>query len=342
MNSGGLPEMKPALLVVGPSRSGSSALTAVMSLCGAALPATLMPPGPGNERGHFEPQLLMELNDEILALHGGTYWDPLPVPPGWFESAAAEGFVARIAALITAEYGDPLLPVIKDPRLCRVAPLYVRALERLGRTVLAVVPLRHPAVAARSLLARDGVAGETAELLQVRELLGAERFTRGLRRVLVPYDALMADWRGTMRHVAGGLGFAWPVGEADAAAAVEGFLSPELRHQAVVPVAGGLAARLWAAALDGLGGDEARLRAEFDAVGAIVDEMDRLAGPWLAERAARLVAAEAGLAAARADGDRLRADVAALRAEIDGLHGSRSWRITRPLRVVSGWLGGRR
>jgi hypothetical protein len=329
--------MKPALLVIGPSRSGSSALTAVIGLMGGTLPATLLPAGHGNERGHFESKPLMELNTEAMALHGIGYWDPVPIPPAWFASAEATAYARRIAALIIAEYGDAALPVIKDPRLCRLAPLYLTALAELGRSPRAVIPLRHPGEAASSLAGRDGTLAETAELLQIRELLGAERFTRGVPRAFSRFDALLSDWRGAMAHLADALDLRWPLTADDAAAGVAAFLAPELRHFVhVAPHAGPLATRLWDAILAGLAGDETTLRGVFDAVAETSDEFDRLGGPWQMAWRQRALAAEAQMVQWVGEGAGARA---ALAEEIAALRGSFSWRVTAPLRALGRLLG---
>jgi hypothetical protein len=348
--------MSPALLVIGPSRSGSSALTAVLSLRGAALPATLMPPGPGNPHGHFEPQRLMELNDEILAAHGIAYWDPIAIPPPWFASAEAAAFTTRIAETITAEYEGRPLPVIKDPRLCRVAPLYIDALRLLGHTPHAIIPLRHPAAAAASLSARDNTPPETAELLQIRELLGAEGHTRPLPRAWSRYDALLTDWRAATASIATTLNLAWPIPPEDAAPAIDAFLAPNLRHHTDETRAGRLARRLYAAATT----SDAAARETFAAIRATIEEADRLRAPWQSALRARLAALEATSAAQTAQSAQQSADHAAALAardsEIAGLaaaletaraacdardadlatlRASTSWRLTAPLRALA-------
>ena len=274
--------MRAALLVIGASRSGSSALAGAMGLLGGGLPKTLLGAGPGNERGHFEPRRLVEINDEILAAHGATYWDPVALPAAWFRSVEAAAFVRRIAGVIAEEYGDSELPIIKDPRLCRVAPLYLDALRELGYAGKAVIPLRHPGEAARSLSRRDGTPPDTAELLQIRELAGAEAFTRGLERAWAPFDQLFEDWRAALGGVASRLGFAWPVPMELAAPAMEAFLAHGPRRS-VAPAsapAGPLAQRLWQAARAAAAGDEPAARAYFDQVHAVVSEMDRLSAGW--------------------------------------------------------------
>ena len=61
-----------ALLVVGMHRSGTSALTRVLSLAGASLPKRLYNETIGNPTGHWEPARMIEINDEMLAALGLT------------------------------------------------------------------------------------------------------------------------------------------------------------------------------------------------------------------------------------------------------------------------------
>ena len=65
----------PACLFWACTASGTSALTRVMSLLGAALPKHIVPPHSSNETGHWEPELLMRLNEQLLA-----EVDPRPNP----------------------------------------------------------------------------------------------------------------------------------------------------------------------------------------------------------------------------------------------------------------------
>ena len=280
--------MRHALLIIGPSRSGSSALTAVLSMRGAALPATLMPPGPGNLQGHFEPQRLVDLNDEVLAAQGISYFDPLTISPAWFASSEAAAFTRRIAETISAEYADTTLPIIKDPRLCRLAPLTIAALSSLGYRPRAIIPLRHPAAAAASLSARDNIPAQTAELLQIRELLGAEFHTRAIPRAWSRYDSLLADWRGTTEAIAETLGLTWPIPSEAAAPAIDAFLAPSLRHQTGDSSSSPLADALYAAAIGG----DAAARATFGTHGAVIEETDRLLHPWLSALRSRLATLE--------------------------------------------------
>ena len=57
---------RSCILVLGMHRSGTSALTRVLSLAGAALPADLMGPSVGKELGHWESKRIVAFHDELL------------------------------------------------------------------------------------------------------------------------------------------------------------------------------------------------------------------------------------------------------------------------------------
>jgi hypothetical protein len=72
------------LFVLGMARSGTAALTRVLSLSGATLPAGMRGAGRGNPRGFWEPRAVTYLNEVILRRHGSSMYDPtlrLPASP---------------------------------------------------------------------------------------------------------------------------------------------------------------------------------------------------------------------------------------------------------------------
>ena len=65
-----------ALFVLGVPRSGTSAVTRVLSLCGATLPAGLSGADPRNPRGYWEPRASLHLNNTILRRYSSAVFDP--------------------------------------------------------------------------------------------------------------------------------------------------------------------------------------------------------------------------------------------------------------------------
>jgi len=283
---------------MGVGRSGTSALTRVLNLLGAALPPTLNGPGFGNERGFWEPTRVVELSDEILGRHGSDWFDTRPLPRAWFESHEAQDYIDRAVTVIQNEYRHEPLIAIKDPRICRLAPLYWAALERLGYRPHAIIPLRHPTEMIASLQRREGTDPRTGELIWIRHMLEAELYTRRSPRVWVTYDQLLNDWQGLQAKISTRLDVAWPNAVSDVADKVQSFLEPGFRHFDTSKTApsrqvGALASRLWQVARAGLLGNEAVVQQGFDGIRWIIDDVDRLGACQADEQKSRLTAAVA-------------------------------------------------
>ncbi len=221
------------LLVLGMHRSGTSALTRVLNLRGAALPGELLPANHANLAGYWEPAAVVAWHDALLADLGSAWDDPTELAAAAFDAPAAETFVERISDLLRGELASAPLVVMKDPRACRLVPLWRRAIARAGREPLMVLIVRHPLEVAASLQRRDGMSVAQALLLWLEHVLAAEAFTRGDRRAIVTYDQLLGDWRGTIARLERDLDLAPPLAGADADAHVDAFLSADLRHERV-------------------------------------------------------------------------------------------------------------
>lgn len=201
---------KRLCIVLGMHRSGTSALTRALSLLGAALPSRPMPPSADNEAGFWEPASIVAVHDEILASVGARWDEVAPFPSEWFASAVARSYAERLAALVVEEFGDAPLAVLKDPRLCRLMPLWRQVLELAGVRPLIVMAIRHPLEVAASLAARNGLSREHCLLLWLDHVLAAERDTRGLPRFVVHYDTLLDAPETTLRRVAQALDLPLP------------------------------------------------------------------------------------------------------------------------------------
>src|SRR5581483_5443085 len=94
--------------------------------------------------------------------------------------------------ILRSEYGDSTLFVVKDPRLCRLIPLWLAALERYGARPSFVITTRNPLEVAGSLRARNGFSATKSYLLWLRHLLDAERDSRGFPRVFTSYEQLLS------------------------------------------------------------------------------------------------------------------------------------------------------
>jgi hypothetical protein len=223
-----------AILILGMHRSGTSALARVLGLCGGTLPADILVPNEYNATGYWEPAAVVALHDELLRSAGSSF-DDVGVPePGWLASVATSPFVERLAQALEGAYGKEALWVVKDPRMCRLVPLWKQVLARLDVAPLVVIPVRNPLEVAASLAERDGFPAAKSHLLWLRHFLEAEVATRDLPRSFVSYDALLQNWRRVVRKIGADLELTWSVPLDSVAPQVETFLDPRGRHHVLL------------------------------------------------------------------------------------------------------------
>src|SRR3954454_9089161 len=194
-------ERRRAIVVSGMHRSGTSALARVLSLVGADLPKTLMPPALGNDPGHWESLPVARLHDELLDSVGVPWHDVLPFPSGWYGTSDARQFVERMRGIVLEEFDESPLFVVKDPRLCRLVPFWLTVLGELDVLPAFLIPIRNPLEVADSLRERDGLSISHGLLLWLRCVLDVELQTRGHARAFVSYARLLDDWEGAVRPV---------------------------------------------------------------------------------------------------------------------------------------------
>ena len=292
-----------ALLVLGMHRSGTSALTRVLNLLDVALGEDLMPAGPDNPLGFWEHQGIVSVHEALLAALDRRWDDPRPMPDGWLETDAAHAAGKALAAIVQRDFHGVRLWAVKDPRLCRLLPLWRRVLADLGIEPRVVLVSRHPREVAGSLLRRDDLPAAIGELLWARYLLEAIRGSAGCRRSMVAYDDLLEDWRGSLRSIDRALALDLVANERQSRE-IDAFLSPQLRHHRADEALSGLLAPL--APLAGGALDDTKVAAAEHAFAAGIATV------------APLVDAYAGLLAhSRDQADGLRREADGMRGELD-------------------------
>jgi hypothetical protein len=123
---------KLALVVLGPHRSGTSAVTRVLALSGFALPHSIMPPQPDNPTGFWESAAIADLNDEILAMRDSIWNDIFPPDDAPLLSNSATIGLAKAGAVIASEFEGATPIVLKDLRVSVLTEFWKQALERQG------------------------------------------------------------------------------------------------------------------------------------------------------------------------------------------------------------------
>lgn len=302
--------------MAGMHRSGTSAVARTFALLGFALPKNLYPAAPDNPSGYWEPLRVVEADEAFLESLGSGYDDVEPLDEEALLGEAGREHAARIAEILADEYGDAPRFVVKDPRICRLVPVWIDAVRRVGAEPHFVLPLRNPLEVAASLKLRNDFSATKSLLLWLRHVLEAELHTRASRRAFVSYEDLLRDWRAAARKLESDLSLPLLRSSSEVEAEVQRFLTSRSRHHAYDVES--LAARPEIAAwvkdayrvlCDAAAGN--RLDEEaLDGIRENLAQAQLVFGPLAAEE--RLASAEA-----RAELDAGRARLSEARAELD-------------------------
>lgn len=221
------------VFVLGMHRSGTSALTGLLQLLGVDLGSDMMAPRVDNEKGFFENNQVVKLNERILTALGSDWDDLRPLPVGWWEREDIRVFEDEIAGVLAGEFGEAGLFAIKDPRLCRLMPLWTGVLDRLGLPFACIIMVRNPLEVSLSLEKRDGFSRNKSVLLWAQHMLGAEHHSRDHPRVFIEFAQVFDDPGRAVRRMEEWLGLVFPIGYDAAKEDIERFLDPGLRHHRV-------------------------------------------------------------------------------------------------------------
>ena len=146
-----------AVLVLGPHRCGTSCVAHLVHRCGFQVGRDLLGPHSCNAKGLWENEGVVSFNEDLLSRIGNFWCDPSPIDLG---AVLKVGSTERqaLGRVLREQYPPGQDIVIKDPRISRLAPLYLRVLEEdIGYRVRIVIVLRSPGASADSLYRRDGI-----------------------------------------------------------------------------------------------------------------------------------------------------------------------------------------
>lgn len=238
---GGEPLPGHLVLVVGPGRSGTSAVTGALQELGIHVPPPLVGANRTNQRGFFETRWVVDFQRALLR-RANTY--EFHGDPAAYERLV-ESFTDEdrqtLAGWLATASRDRTQLVVKDPRSAWFGDLWGSAATATGLRTSYLTMLRHPAEVAASRTryysGHDGVEdrerpyaiGKVAGWVNVSLL--NERETRGHARVFLRYSDLIADWRSAMATVRDGLGLTFDHDLATGGRhAVDDFITSDLRR----------------------------------------------------------------------------------------------------------------
>jgi hypothetical protein len=299
MDGGSVPPTPTAsprqlVLVTGSTRSGTSMAAGTLHHLGLHVPQPVLKANDSNPAGFFESTWPVNFHRQLLDSAVVSATDSRPEAFDLVARAVTSGARAELRGWLSGVLDEAPRIVVKDPRSMWVPGLWAETADELDTTIGFLAMIRHPAevVASRWTYYGSTRPGMDEWRYLVRTLctwinanLGAERETRGRRRTFVRYDALLGDWRRSMRTVRDTLGIELdPALDGADSHPVDDFIDPELRRHEptwadmdlpadLVDVAEGVWASVSVLADDDR--DEATSRADLDGLGERYEELIR-------------------------------------------------------------------
>jgi glycosyltransferase involved in cell wall biosynthesis len=205
-------------------------LTRVLNLVGVHLGNNLMQPAEDNIKGYWEHPEIVSVHDRLLQAMHHNWSDVLPFPEKWWLDEKIQPFRDEIVGILERDFRRHELWGLKDPRLCRLLPLWHGILSELGCEEYFAVIFRNPVEVAASLTKRNGFTIYKSALLWFRHVSEAEIHTRGFPRVFVEYSQILEDWESVVDNISRRLGMPLLKNIPAARPQIADFLSLGLRH----------------------------------------------------------------------------------------------------------------
>lgn len=235
-----MPAMAPSgrtvLIVVGMHRSGTSATTGALACLGVQLGRKLYSGHKDiNDKGYFEHSDIADANDELLLASGSSWDDILPREPDCWARPELKPVMEHLRRCVRRDFARSSVWALKDPRVCRLLPVWLPLLEAEGVTPRLLFVVRPVDAVFRSLSKRDGFSRDKAFLLWLIHYLEAERDSRSCRRAFVSFDRFLADPTFELNRLARHLDVRFPRDPDASSEELGSFLSADLRHHRAAP-----------------------------------------------------------------------------------------------------------
>lgn len=222
---------KAALIILGMHRSGTSLLTGLLGQVGVRMGRSLYAPQKGvNEKGFWEHEDIVDTHDELL-LHLHSQWDDLlPLKDKWWEDEAVQPYIARLLSLVKRDFSEAPVWALKDPRMCRLLPLWIPIFKARQIRPVFICMNRNPFEVIASLQKRDRFSREKSLVLWLSHTLSAESYSREKPRIFIDFDQVVSNPVRVLQAIEREAGIAFPISVNQANEKIEGFVSPDLRH----------------------------------------------------------------------------------------------------------------
>ena len=199
--------MRPLIAVIGMHRSGTSAVAGALARVGFDMGSNLMPPSPANPRGYYESVEVVRTHDRLLRMLASGWDSAEELPDGWGNSVHYAVARSALASWLSTIKGP--LAAVKDPRMCRLYPLWRDVASDTDSKLIPLVIRREPRAILDSLVKREGWERTQAQDLLRTYSIGIDQWLAHEGAHVVELSDLMENPRYALRELRGVATDAW-------------------------------------------------------------------------------------------------------------------------------------
>lgn len=185
----------------------------------------LFPAGKGNEKGHWEHEEVLSINEEILKRLGGTDLNVPHFPNCWEKDEKFDDLKILATQFVDTMNSKSSVWGFKEPRTCLTLPFWQAIISNMKY----IVPTRDVGSVAKSLQKRNSLDFIYGETLWAQYWDNIFKYTNNKNRLLVVFDKVVDNWQQELNRMLDFIGdddlnFENKIGEIDE------FIDPNLKH----------------------------------------------------------------------------------------------------------------
>jgi len=187
------------ICVLGMHRSGTSMLMRLLNICGVYIGEKdeLYPDLTGNEKGHWESQEVLDINNKILKIFKGSYENPPNFSDGWEADPRLEKLKIRAKEFIAKMNDKNEIWGFKDPRTCLTLPFW----KKLIPNMIYVIPIRKSMEIAMSLKKRNEFPLRKSFYLWIKYWIHILKNTENEVRYFTLFENFFWDWKSELEKI---------------------------------------------------------------------------------------------------------------------------------------------
>lgn len=195
---------KPKVIVIlGMHRSGTSALTRALSVIQTTLSSDTITTTNNNPKGYWEDKVVVGINERLISALESRWCDLFTIEPSAIVHFTEGEIFNQAVQLVRSKLSAAAAWGVKDPRMCRLLPFWIKVFEHVGCEATYIHAIRNPINVAASLYARDALALSHSYLLWAEHVVWSVRETTKSQRVtVVDYDLLLTNPAAELGRVA--------------------------------------------------------------------------------------------------------------------------------------------